>query len=158
MAPQPHSCNVWGSTVWEGSTIWESEAFPTGPRATVPSSRAYLLTVPPGGLASGTQPRRFQNGIRCSAAAGGREGEGRGGGPASRAVLRWAIASSCLRCECGCGPEWVSPQNARSCLCHRPGLGRVLPFCHPQLPGMGSLASPSPSLNAVTVAARRMRG
>lgn len=40
----------------------------------------------------------------------GREGAGRGGGPASWAVLRWALASSCLYCECGSPSEWVSPR------------------------------------------------
>ena len=92
-------CEKWGFSFW---AYGQETAY-------LPSS-THLLTVP-GGLALGAQPWRFQNGIRFSTA-GGREGAGRGGGPAFWAVLRRALASSCLFCECGSG--WVSPWwNAR---------------------------------------------
>lgn len=74
-----------------------------------PRTNMYVLPDPsvdcPRGPGPGAQPRRFQNGIRSTALPrGGREGAGRGGGPASWAALRWALASSCLCC-CECGEQ-----------------------------------------------------
>lgn len=74
-----------------------------------PRTNMYVLLDPsvdcPRGPGPGAQPRRFQNGIRSTALPrGGREGAGRGGGPASWAALRWALASSCLCC-CECGEQ-----------------------------------------------------
>lgn len=91
----------------------------------------------------GTAPR-FQNGIRSAAAAGGREGAGRGGGPASWAVLRWALASSCLRAPSaaaavsGCRRGGMPVTAAR-----RAWEGSFLCCCSP-VSGQGPLASPLP--------------
>lgn len=83
---------------------------------------------------------------------GGREGAGRGGGPASWAVLRWALASSCLCCECGGGSEWVSTRwNAHCCCPLDPG--RVLPVPLPPRVQPGASGQPLPRPVSVTVAA-----
>ena len=83
--------------------------------------------------------QRFQNGIRSAAAAGRKRRGGKGRRPASWAVLRWALASSCLCCECGSTSEWVSPRWRARCRCPL-GLGRVLlvslsPGAHPGASG-----------------------
>lgn len=91
---------------------------------------------------------------------GGREGAGRGGGPASWAALRWALASSCLCCECSSGSEWVSTlRNAhRCCCCCCPmGLGRALPVPLPPSAQPGVSSQPLPRLIAVTVVTEEMR-
>lgn len=63
---------------------------------------------------------------------GGSEGAGRGGGPASWAVLRWALASSCLCCECGSGGEWVSTRRGG------------MPVAVPAGPGEGASGTAAP--------------
>lgn len=60
----------------------------------------HLLTVP-ADPAWGHSPGGFKMASAPLLPRGGREGAGRGGGPASWAALRWALASSCLCCECG---------------------------------------------------------
>lgn len=124
-----------------GYEKWGFSSWASGRGTACLPSSAHLLTVP-GGLASGAQPRRFQNGIRSSAA-GGREGAGRGGGPASWAVLRRALASSCLCCECGSGSEWVS-RGGMPVAAARWAWRGYLPYCRLQVSGQGPLASPFP--------------
>lgn len=114
------------------------------PRDSVSFVMRPSVDCPWGPGLGGTAPR-FQNGIRSNAA-GGREGAGRGGGPASWAVLRWALASSCLCAASTAAAAAVSG-------CRRDGMPvaaacwaweRCFWYCGLPVPDQTPLASPFP--------------
>lgn len=114
------------------------------PRDSVSFVMRPSVDCPWGPGLGGTAPR-FQNGIRSNTA-GGREGAGRGGGPASWAVLRWALASSCLCAASTAAAAAVSG-------CRRDGMPvaaacwaweRCFWYCCLPVPDQRPLASPFP--------------
>lgn len=136
--PQAAKSGAFHASVWPGDSVSSI----LGPSVDCPWGPGLRGTAP-----------EVSNGIRCRCGEG-REGAGRGGGPASWAVLRWALASSCLCCECGSGSEWVSTRrNAHRC-CPL-GLGRVLGTAASQGPARASLASLFPRPITVMVVPKR---
>lgn len=113
------------------------------PRDTVSSVIRSSVDCPWGPGLGGTAPR-FQNGIRSAAAAGGREGAGRGGGPASWAVLRWALASSCLRAASAAAAVSGCRRGGMPVAAARWAWEGCFLYCCSPVPGQGPLGSPLP--------------
>lgn len=115
-------------------------------------SWAHLLTVP-GGLASGAQPRRFQNGIRCRC---GEEEKGREGAAAQppglfcvgRLPLPVSAASAAVAAS-GCRRGGMPIDAARW------AWEGCFGYCCLPVPSQGSLASPFPGRSQLWLCPKR---